>query len=95
MSLREPERSCGKALGAFTNCYMNGQNPDNLFFSLSGRLHPGAQLYKTLDCFRKADDKLFPTCGFSFMPALLGFAWLYSVSRKEVGILKSCCSQIL
>lgn len=29
------------------------------------------------------------------MPALLGFAWLYSVTRKEDGILKSCFSQIL
>ena len=52
-------------------------------------------LYKSLDCFNRTDDKLLPTCGFSFVPALLGFPWLYFVIGKGVGILKSCFSQML
>ena len=52
-------------------------------------------LYKSLDCFNRTDDKLLPTCGFSFVPALLGFPWLYFVIRKGVGILKSCVHQML
>lgn len=83
MSLREPGRSSGKSFQSLEpSPFVPGwrRQSSHNFYQVADFILE--YLYKTLGCFNGTDDKSFPTCGFSVMPALLDFSWLYSVTRK-------------